>query len=255
MAGQQGRFQAPPRPKNALDEFKLRLSCPPVQGATKPGSWAISLVANNPRIDVYTNVPNDKNNGNIRGAMDMPTFYLLIEMMRKAITLDDNQVLKLQNLNHVFFGGERSAEPKLISTTLVGRDKDGVLFLACVAKDRPYLKFNMLPTNYHVMIDVNGEPMNKREASNYFLAGYANMLENMMAAVAVVNYTEPKPKDNNGGGNNYNRGGNGGGGGNNYNRNNNGGGGGGGQRNNDWGGDGAGTGGGADSFGDDDFPM
>lgn len=248
MSGQQ-RFQAPPRPKNALDEFKLRLSCPPVQGANKPGSWAISLVANNPRIDVYTNVPNDKNNGNIRGAMDMPTFYLLIEMMRKAITLEDNQVLKLQNLNHVFFGGERSAEPKLVSTTLVGRDKDGVLFLACVAKDRPYLKFSMLPSNYHVMIDVNGEPMNKRDASNYFLAGYANMLENMMAATAAVNYTEPKPKDGN------NNRGNGGGGGNNYNRGNQGGGGGGQRPQNDWGGGGSGTGGGADSFGDDDFPM
>lgn len=255
MAGQQGRFQAPPRPKNALDEYKLRLSCPPVQGANKPGSWAISLVANNPRIDVYTNVPNDKNNGNIRGAMDMPSFYLLLQMMRKAVTLEDNQVLKLQNLNHVFFGGERSAEPKLVSTTLVGRDKDGVLFLACVAKDRPYLKFNMLPSNYHVMIGVNGEPVSKREASDYYLAGYATMLENMMAATAVANYTEPKPKDGQNGGQ---RQGGGGGGSNNYNNNrNNNGGGGGGQRN-DWGGggnDAPGTGGGSDSFGDDDFPM
>lgn len=247
-----GNFQAPPRPKNALDEFKLRLSCPPVQGAQKPGSWAISLVANNPRIDVYTNVPNDKMNGNIRGAMDMSTFYMFIEMMLDAIKLEDNQVLKLQNLNHTFFEGKRSDHPKLVSTTLAGRDKDGVLFLACVAKDRPYLKFSMLPSNYHVMIGVNGEPMDKREASNYMMRGYANMLKNMMAATAAVNYTEPKPKDGQGGGQRQ-------GGNNNYSggqQRQGGGGGNSGGGSSGWKRDqGGGSGGGDNSFSDDDFPM
>lgn len=241
-----GNFQAPPRPKNALDEFKLRLSCPPVQGAQKPGSWAISLVSNNPRIDVYTNVPNDKYNGNIRGAMDMPTFYTLIELMREAVKLEDNQVLKLQNLNHTFFEGKRSDHPKLVSTTLVGRDKDGVLFLACVAKDRPYLKFSMLPSNYHVMIGTNGEPMEKREASNFYLKGYANMLENMMGAVAVKEYQEPVKKDGQGGGQRQ------GGGGGGYQQRQQGGGGG---QSGGWKRDQGGGGQQDNGFGDDDFPM
>mgnify|MGYP003407541585 CR=1 FL=1 len=198
MAGPQ--FQAPPRQKNALDEFKLRLSCPPAQGAPKPGSFAISLVANNPRIDVYTNVPNDKNNGNIRAAMDMPVFYMLLEAMEDALKLEDSQVLKIQNLNHTFFEGKRSDQPKLVSTTCVGRDKEGCLFIAVVAKDRPYLKFNLLPSNYHVMVGVDGNPMDKREASNYFLRGYRSMLKEMMAAVAAKEYVEPVKKDFNGGG-------------------------------------------------------
>jgi hypothetical protein len=194
-----GNFQAPPRAKNALDEYKLRLSCPPVQGAQKPGSFAISLVANNPRFDVYTNVPNDKNNGNIRAAMDMPTFYMVLAAMEDALTLEDSQVLKIQNLNHTFFEGKRSDQPKLVSTTCVGRDKEGCLFIAVVAKDRPYLKFNLLPTNYHVMLGVDGNPLDKRQASNYFMRGYAGMLKNMMAAVAVKEYVEPVKKDFNGG--------------------------------------------------------
>ena len=198
MAGPQ--FQAPPRAKNAMDEFKLRLSCPPAQGAQKPGSFAISLVANNPRIDVYTNVPNDKMNGNIRAAMDMPTFYMLLEAMQDALTLEDGMVLKIQNLNHTFFEGKRSDQPKLVSTTCVGRDKEGCLFLAVVAKDRPYLKFNLLPSNYHAMIGTDGNPLDKRAASNYFLRGYRAMLQSMMAAVAVKEYVEPVKKDFNGGG-------------------------------------------------------
>lgn len=242
MAGPQ--FQAPPRAKNALDEYKLRLSCPPVQGAQKPGSFAISLVANNPRFDVYTNVPNDKNNGNIRAAMDMPTFYMVLAAMEDALTLEDSQVLKIQNLNHTFFEGKRSEQPKLISTTCVGRDKEGCLFIAVVAKDRPYLKFNLLPTNYHVMLGVDGNPLDKRAASNYFLRGYREMLKNMMAAVAVKEYVEPVKKDQQGG--QQQRGGGGGG----YQQNNQGGGGGGWkQREQNSGSD--------RNFGgdDDDFPM
>lgn len=246
MAGPQ--FQAPPRPRNALDEFKLRLSCPPAQGAQKPGSFAISLVANNPRIDVYTNVPNDKNNGNIRAAMDMPVFYMLLEVMEDALALEDSQVLKIQNLNHTFFEGKRSEQPKLISTTCVGRDKEGCLFIAVVAKDRPYLKFNLLPSNYHAMIGVDGNPMDKRQASNFFARGYAGMLRQMMAATAATNYIEPVKKDQGGGqqqqrqgGNNYQGGGN---------QNNGGGQSGAWKRN-----EGGNSGGGSFSGGDDDFPM
>ena len=248
MAGPQ--FQAPPRQKNAMDEFKLRLSCPPAQGAQKPGSLAISLVANNPRIDVYTNVPNDKANGNIRAAMDMPVFYMLLEMMDDALKLEDSQVLKLQNLNHTFFEGKRSEQPKLISTTCIGRDKEGCLFIAVVAKDRPYLKFNLLPSNYHVMIGVDGNPLDKREASNWFLRGYRKMLSEMMAAVAAANYLEPVKKDQQGGGGGQRQGGGGG-----YQQ--------GGQQRQSGGGQGGGwkqreEGGGSDrNFGgdDDDFPM
>lgn len=241
-----GNFQAPPRAKNAMDEFKLRLSCPPVQGAQKPGSFAISLVANNPRIDVYTNVPNDKNNGNIRAAMDMPVFYMLLEAMQDALTLEDGMVLKIQNLNHTFFEGKRSEQPKLISTTCIGRDKEGCLFIAVVAKDRPYLKFNLLPSNYHVMIGTDGNPFDKRQASNYFLRGYRSMLKQMMAAVAVKEYQEPVKKD--GGGQPQRQGGGGGYGGGQQQRPQQGGGGGGWKREE--------SGGGNDSgFGDDDFPM
>lgn len=241
-----GNFQAPPRAKNAMDEFKLRLSCPPVQGAQKPGSFAISLVANNPRIDVYTNVPNDKNNGNIRAAMDMPVFYMLIEAMQDALALEDGMVLKIQNLNHTFFEGKRSEQPKLISTTCIGRDKEGCLFIAVVAKDRPYLKFNLLPSNYHVMIGADGNPLDKRQASNYFLRGYRSMLKQMMAAVAVKEYQEPVKKD--GGGQQQRQGGGNSYGGGQQQRPQQGGGGGGWKREE--------SGGGNDSgFGDDDFPM
>lgn len=188
-------FKPAPRPRNVLDEFKLRMSCPPVQGGTRPGSLAVSLVKNQPHIDVYTNVPNDKNNGNIRAAMDMPTFYMLLELMENVVTLDPEQCYKVPNKNHTFFEGKRSDEPKLISTTIVGRDKDGVAFIAVVAKDRPYLKFNFLPTNYHAVIGLDGQQMSPRDTSTYMLKGWIEQYRNFMAACANTNYVEPPPRE------------------------------------------------------------
>lgn len=248
MSQPQRKFTSPPRKKNALDEYKLRMSCPPVQGATRPGSLALSVVKNQVHIDVYTNVPNDKNNGNIRAAMDSTMFYALLELAKTVPQLEANQNHKIPNKNHTFFEGKRSEEPKLVSTTIVGRDKEGVCFIAIVAKDRPYLKFNFLPTNYHQLLGVDGNPMDPAKTSEFMLAGWINTMTQLVGAVLVAEYVEPPPKDAGNGGNN-----NSGGGG--WKGNNNSGGGGGGWKGNNSGGGDSWGGGGSSDSGDDEFPM
>ena len=199
MAG--GNFKPAPRPKNALDEYKLRLSAPPAQGATKPASMAFSVVSNNPRIDVYTNVPNDKNNGNIRAAMDSPTFYSLLELLEKAINGPADNRYSIKNMNHTFFEGKRSEHPKLISTTTVGKDKEGRVFISLIAKDRPLIKFVFLPSMYHSLVKMDGSDFSEAEMSEVYARAYLNLLRNLVADVLTETYTEPKPRDENGGGN------------------------------------------------------
>lgn len=234
-----GNYQPPPRKKNALDEYKLRLSAAPVQGGTRPPSLAFSVVGNQPRIDVYTNVPNDKQNGNIRAAMDMFTFWAMIEALKVVIEGAPGEKLTIPNKNHVWFDGKRSDEPKLISNTIVGKDKEGVVFISVIAKDRPYIKFSLLPTLYHSLVKSDGSEMSPAEISVFYAKGFVNHLPQLVASVADTNYEEPKPKEDKGGGN---RGGGGGGGGNYQNR------GGGGNS-------GGGGGGRSNDFEEDDFPM
>lgn len=195
-------FRPAPRKKNALDEYKLRLSCPPLvdQGAKWPGALAVSLVKNQVHLDVYTNVPNDKNRGNIRAAMDMLTFGAFLELFEAVIASPADTAYKIPNKNHTFFEGKRSEEPRLVSTTIVGRDKEGVMFLALVAKDRPYLKFDFLGTSYHAIIGPDGQPLSKADASNFFARGWVRTIGALVASVADSEYVPPVPKDGAAGG-------------------------------------------------------
>ena len=219
MAGN-NNFRPAPRKKNALDEYKLRLSGPTLtdQGAKFPGALAVSVVKNQIHLDVYTNVPNDKNNGNIRAAMDHLTFGAFLELFDAVLKSGPDTAYKIVNKNHTFFEGKRSEEPRVVSTTILGRDKEGVMFIALVAKDRPYLKFDFLGTNYHAIMGPDGQPLSKAEASNFFARGWRRTINNLTGGVAVAEYVAPEPKNKDGasgggynGGGNRNGGGNGGG--------------------------------------------
>jgi hypothetical protein len=197
-------FKPTPPPKNALSEYKLTLSCPPAQGATKPGTLKFSVVKNNPRIDVYTNVPNDRNNGNIRAAMDSPTFYALLNLLQKVIDGPADQKYSIDNLNYTWFDGKRSEQPKVVSTTHVGRDKEGRVFIAVTAKERPYLKFVFLPSNFHAVKNIDGSPMSESELSTIYAQGYVDMLTELVANVLDTNYVEPEQRNNKPGAGNRN---------------------------------------------------
>lgn len=218
MAGNQN-FRPAPRKKNALDEYKLRMTGPTLtdQGAKYPGSLAVSVVKNQIHLDVYTNVPNDKNNGNIRAAMDHLTFGAFLELFDQVLKSPADTAYKMVNKNHTFFEGKRSEEPRVVSTTILGRDKEGVMFIALVAKDRPYLKFDFLGTTYHTLIGADGQPMSKADASGFFARGWRRTIGGLATAVATAEYVAPEPKNKDGGngGGSYgggNRGGNSGGG-------------------------------------------
>lgn len=241
MSGNQN-FRPAPRKKNALDEYKLRLSGPVLtdQGAKFPGALAVSVVKNQIHLDVYTNVPNDKNNGNIRAAMDHLSFGAFLELFDAVLKSPADTAYKIVNKNHTFFEGKRSEEPRVVSTTILGRDKEGVMFIALVAKDRPYLKFDFLGTSYHSIIGPDGQPLSKAEASNFFARGWRRTINNLTGGVAVAEYVAPEPKNKDGGGDGYNGG--------NNNRQNNSGGNSGGQSSAP-----KSTGGG--DWGDDDYNM
>lgn len=183
-------------PKNALSEYKLTLSCKPVEGSNRPGNLKFTIVKNNPRIDVYTNSPNDKDNGLIRAAMDAPACYALLQMLAEVIDGPADNKYKMNNYNYTFYDGKRSDEPKLISTTHVGKDKKGVVYIAVTAKDRPFLKFNFLPSIYHTLIKSDGTEMDQAEASVIYAKGMLTLLTNLIANVLDSTYVEPESNDN-----------------------------------------------------------
>jgi hypothetical protein len=213
-------FRRPPRKKNVLDETKLRLSADPVSGSKRRPSLAFSVVKNNPRIDVYTNVEGDKNNGNIRAAMDAPVFFALMRLIEKSINAEPNTRFVIQNKNYKWFGqGKKSDAPINLSDTLAGKDAEGRIFISVIDKEdnsRPKIKFVFSSGYWHDLFHGNGTPFTEAEDSVLCAEAFVEMLKGLVPVVMAAEYEPPAPRDQQGGHGNKGYGGGNQGGGNSY---------------------------------------
>lgn len=224
-----------PRPTHALNNKKLDIWAPNGQGKNATLKWG--FVSNNPRLNVYTNVDNDRDNGRISANLDLPTFAIFLNLLNEAINFKPKEGMpefkvKIENKRANFKPGAERGSKVTESELWVGKDTDGVVWLSVTAYQRPKIKFPFVLSDWHSLQHASGEGYTKAEASVLVARAYVKLLEHMIAIMAVNLWEEPKKKDapnggqggSNGGG--YNRGGQGNGGGG-YNRNQGGGSGGG----------------------------
>lgn len=253
---QQQQFQMN-RPKNLLDMVKLKMYAEKLPEGSRSPTLSIKAVKGNIRIDVYTNVPSDKNKGNIQAAMGWVDFCSFMEQWKDFIDGKADGVT-MQNHNYTFFNNKRSETPKHISTTVIRRDKDsGRVYIALIAKDRPKARFFFQSPQFHKFVGAGNETFSEADDSMAYCRGYYRHLDKVAGSVLVAHENLPIEDDERrakeaadrrggGGGGNYggNRGGNNNrsGGGGNY----------GGGNNNRGGGNGGGNS--FDDF-DDDIPM
>jgi len=246
----QNRFQPQPREKTVLDDPKLKLSADPVGGSDKRPTMSLYYAGNNPRVDVYTQVPGDADNGRIRAALDTHWLHILFVCLKRVIadrTPDKDYSISCKN--YTFPNGKRSEKPEVTAKIVVARDKEHRIFLTIIASDtrRPKVRFYFDNGFWHGLADARGNPLTAADVSELVAQGWVEAYEKLYGPVAAANYVHKTAEQNGGGGGNGGGNRNGGGGG--YNR----GGGGGGQapRNQMA----ASTGGGDDFGGDDGLPF
>lgn len=249
-----------PLPKTALHELKLRLYADKQAGAERNPVLQVTAPMNQPRLTVFTNVPNDTDRGMINAPMGSTEFFDLMDLLEQMIEGEPDNARQVRNMT-----GPPTNLVHL-STTKVGKDKEGVVWIGIFIDGRPTIKFKFLPSMYHQFLNRDGSPISEAEMSCIHARSWIRLFRQLVPNVLDTHYQEPEPRNNRGGGNRggYNRGGGGGynrgGGGGNHNRGggnggNNYGGGNGGGGNYGGGNQGGGNaGGGSPDFGDD-FPM
>ena len=214
-------YNHPVRKKTILDDPKLKLYAAPVEGSTRAPalSWGVGE-RGNPRITVYTNDPNaSKDNATIQAKFDMPNFFVFLNQFEDVISGTGKSMEGMRNSGHTFFGGKRSERPETLSTALVGREDSGKIFIQVGTRNSPRIKFYLMPSNWHHLIDHAGNALSEERASTLMARGYLDTLRMVIPQMALAGYQPPEPKDNGnrGGGNgNRNGGGNGGGRGQDY---------------------------------------
>jgi len=186
--------------KNIYDNPKLSLRAPNAKGKMASLQWA--LFANNPRITVYTNDPDDTtDNGRISANMNPPTFFALLQLLSRAIKSKEYFKAKIENKNHPKGNdGGRSENAVVVSNTVVERDNDGVISLSVVAPSRPIIKFIFGPDEYHSFVHKDGTVWTKAELSQIYAEGYLSFLTGSMTTAMNVNYVEPQKRERPAGG-------------------------------------------------------
>lgn len=218
MSGNNQQFKQ--RKKTAMDHAKLKLYGERIDGAKQSPSFSWYLTEDgNPRIDVYTGVEGDKDNGRIRATMDIKVAMFVLELLRRAIDNDGPCRFYVENSNYTWYQGQRSEQPKVLSKTVVGKAEDGRVYITVIAKDRPTATFYFTSPYFHKTLEGDGSPMEKALESQLYAKGYAKIVEQLLATVSTATYKTPEPKGQRGGQGGGNRGGQGG-----WNNNNQGGG-------------------------------
>lgn len=218
------------RPKNVLDDPKFKLNAPALPNGQDRPSLQPGYAKNNPYLMVRTGVPNDKDHGRIRAGLDTVAFYRVLEMIEEACAAPDGTNFYMENKNKPFINGARSKDLLVETKIIVGKDKEGRVFISVLSYDtaRPKIIFHFGQQYYHQVVEKDGTPVSEAHASVVTARAWVRAIRDVFGAVASANYVH-RTMDQNGGGNN-NRGANGGGG---YNGGGNRGGGGGYQRQND----------------------
>lgn len=220
--GNNGGFKAPQRDMTIFDDAKFKLTAPNRDGKKATLGWSVHN--GNPRITVWTNVESDRDKGSIQAAMDHLSSGMLFGLIRDAIafvpTEDKKEYRETMENKNVRWVNKKPDGSVTVSKTVVGKNAEGVIYIAVVSDKHEKLKFEFLPGEWHFLIHADGSPWNKAELSMMFATSYVNNVEHFCRHIAITTYVHPPKKDFNGGGgnnggsnnNNGNRGGNNGGG-------------------------------------------
>lgn len=264
MSDGNNRFQNNPnqKPPNVLNEFALRLTGEKigqqkrdpslmlnVKRDGKSGPWCV-------QFEVRTNVENDKDYGKITFMLDLPTAFMVLDLIMKyadeaAANPSEGDFAKIELASRRFMRSQNamSKEPMNDGTIAVGRTSTGQIFIGVQSwdPDRPKCKFILRPVvDFRRAVKLykkDGTAWEDGPLSQLYARAWATGLTKLLSQLYVSEFTPAPPREQQGGG-----GGQGGYGGNQGGNNNRGGGGYGG------GGNSGGSAGGG-GWSDDDIPM
>lgn len=176
------------RPRNALDEQKLKLMTDaPLHTATKPATLQPAMIANQLRLRCWTNVPSDKNDGLIEARMDSATFRSFFERM---LLLVEGKITETVRLACDAQDEQGNQAPSVV--VVGGRNDKGEIFIGLIPADesRPRPQFILHTSSWHRWLDQNNQPISASLASEIFARGWIRQVLELSTCVLAVNFTE-----------------------------------------------------------------
>lgn len=159
-----------------LDKFMMFTPAPGVENQRSSLTW--STFRGNPRITVFTRVPDDTGKGMLQAPMNPTTFLSLMHLLRDVAKGAPGRSFFVENDTAAKDAeGKPTRERIRLSTTWVGKDKDGFVWLSVRAENRPVIAFKFIMSNYHRVFKGDGTALTQEESSSLEALAYAEGVE------------------------------------------------------------------------------
>lgn len=191
----ENRFAAP---WNIFSNNKFNLTGEQWKDAKGRPNLKYRVVNNNPRFLVYMN--DDKVQKPIPFALDPIIIQEVFQVVRHVVATKEPTRFAFELKSSYDHRGGRTEKPAPVSKIFIGRDSEGVCYIAFQAKGEQLAKFSFTPSYYADLISATGEKVEKELASEIRAIAWVNALDSITGAFMVVHGKEPENKPGSGGG-------------------------------------------------------
>jgi hypothetical protein len=151
-----------------LDKFGMYTDAPGAEG--RRSRLVFSSFRGNPRITVFTGVPNDSGKGVINAPMNPETFLIFLNMLESTAKQTGEVKHKIACDTTVKTSdgetNQRTQQRMALSDIFFGKDAEGVVWVSVIAENRPKIKFEFTVSNFHRIYKGDGTQISKGEASS-----------------------------------------------------------------------------------------
>lgn len=132
-----------------VSKFVLWADSPVDQTDGKKGKAKLimSFRDGNPRLIVFTGAPQP--NGVINFPCDHMTFLGVMELLDKVIASPNGTRFSIDSLTSVYVDNAPTADKKVVSSLIIGKSNEGVIFFLLKAEGKPNIIFPIVLSPFH----------------------------------------------------------------------------------------------------------
>lgn len=183
--------QRAPLDPTILDVMSNWLYADPVPGNQRRPNLRVKAIGNVPRIQVKTNVENDKNHGRIDFNTDLATFAAMLAKLTAMADGSDTSDGYNFDYKDNFLAGKKLDNEIVISTCQIGRDQaTGRLYIAILSgdKSRPRIQFFFGPSKFHDIRRRDGSPLTPKDLSEAYAIGFSKPMASLVEKLLVSTF-------------------------------------------------------------------
>jgi len=133
-----------------------------------------------PRITVFTSNKNKEEafdyNTMINATFSLTQFLMFVDEIRDIVEANKDTSASVDCFNAKFVNGVKTNDVELQATAIVGKDKDGIIYLAVTSEGKRKVRFDLLPTEWN-KYSKNKEELSKEELSKRFTKAYIRAID------------------------------------------------------------------------------